>query len=241
MLDSCYLFMILLSLDSGVINMASTADSDNRYLIAYGVSGTLGCFVSEIESVVYDRGNRVLIRSERGVEEGTVLATSSTLGNFSGIQVDPGIILGLVEQLGLTGCCATEVEVLYEEARRLTREHALPLSVIDIELLHDPKTAIVHVLLFSPFDTSALQSMLAEQWSIRVIIHDTTNPDAIEAIADAGCQSCGVSSACGSEPCGTGGCSTNSCGSGAGTSKQFQQQWKNYFAELREGMERRRE
>lgn len=224
--------------------MTHNPNPDGNYLIAYGANRNLGWFVGQVGADKYPRGACVIVRTERGLEEGLVLSTSIPIGVSSAIKFIPGVIIGRADehQNRLAEQSVLNPDKLFDEARETARELGLPLNIIDLEVLFEPITVVLHVLLYRAVDLSSLQVSLAARWSTRVIMQDVTNPEALSEAADTGCQSCGTGGGCGSEKCGSGGCSSGgSCGSGAGTSKQFQEQWKNYFAELRQGMERRSE
>ena len=213
--------------------MTSTLPPDEMYLIAYGATGTLGCFVAEDHQVNYPRGSSVMVRTERGRELGTVLSRSGSLGLPDEIKLTPGVILGLPSDVREH---EADAQVHFVEARQLAGELHLPLEIIDIELLSEPATAVLHVVYFGQIDASALQTELATRWQRRVLLHDMTNPEALEEAVEQGCQSCGSGGGC--SDCGSGGCSTGGCSSSASSTRQFQHDWKSYFAELRVGMER---
>lgn len=210
-----------------------TSAGQDVYLVAYGAANTLGCFVPQDRQTSYSRGAIVVVRTERGKEQGTVLAKFLPKGLPSDLRVNPGVILeapsAVVDQSD-----GTIAELLFEEARQLARQLALPLNVIDLELLEEPATVVIHVLLYDNVDTTALQQSLTNRWQRRVMFHDMTNPESLEETAERGCQSCGSNGGCGGGQCESGGCS-NSCGSGTSSQvRQFQHDWKSYLTEMRQ-------
>lgn len=215
--------------------MTSSSNPENQYLVAYGVQRNLGYFTADAGTGSFSRGDTVAVRSDRGVEEGVVLAVCppGEYGMLPGLSA--GSLLGMAASLLAkpVQISAATSEHLLSQARELAHDLFLPLSIIDIEVLLNPMTAILHVLFFSTFDYLSFLTALTSRWSMKVMIQDHTNPEALAEETKSGCQSCG-SGGCGSEKCSTGGCSSGSCGSGAGTAAQFQKQWNEYLAEARQ-------
>ena len=231
--------MIQFKLGQASSNMAvadaSTMDHSSLcYLVSYGTHGHLGLFVPADGTTEYHRGSRVTVRSDRGIETGSVLCPSANQVLPQAIQHQPGEILGLEEtQHEAQRDAMDELAITrYREARHLLKSLFLPLQVVDIEILSDPATVVMHVLQFSPCDFSGLQQQLCQRWQTQVLIHDITNPEALsETTTESGCGSCS-SGGCGSGGCGSGGCSTGSCSSHV-AHETFQRDWQAYFAELR--------
>lgn len=234
--------MILLLIEKGR-KVSATLSAPAQYLVSYGVSGNVGCFVPiEASAPPYQRGMQILVRSERGLETGTVLCQGVALGLPESIPHTPGVILGplspehVSEQARLKAIASER----YREARELIKSLFVPMQIVDIEVLTDPATVIVHVLVFGLVDFVPLQKQLSNRWQMAVIFHNMTNAEALEDAVEAGCSSCGSGGGCGSGECGTGGgCATGGCHSHSSSHGQFEKDWKAYFAELRAGMERR--
>lgn len=183
-----------------------------------------------------------MVRTDRGREIGTVLCLKTFQDVSEGVQLKPGQILSSDEQQSLT-----EQERLNQlghevlsTANQLVKELFLPIKFIDMETVSDPDSVILHLLMFGRIDLKPLQAALEERCRTQIILHDVTNPEALEEAATEDCSSCGEGGRCATGSCGSGGCGEGSCGSG-GSTQAFQDNWRNYFAALRQGMERHHE
>ncbi len=228
--------MIVLEVSMRLLPVSTWSISQNWYLISYGACGTLGYFIAPEQAVHYPRGSQVVVLTERGREAGTVLCKGSPPGLPSSLELPPGLILGEYQQqkpseqerLNLLG------REVYNSASQLMKELFLPIKLIDVETLNEPDTVVLHVLQFGKVELEKLQSELSSRYPVQVMIHDVTNPEALEEAAETGCGSCG------SGNCGEGGCGPRGCSS-SDSPQKFQDVWQKYFAELRQGMERRHE
>lgn len=213
-----------------------------HYLVSYGSSGQLGCFVAENPDIRYQRGTQVLLRSERGQEAGIVLCEGSGANLPDGVQITPGLILQpLACEKNQGDAHLKSVNDRFEDAQQYFKSLFIPMQLIDLELIQEPATVVLHVVQFAHVDLHALEKQLQQRWQTRVMLHDMTNTEALEEAIEAGsCGSCG--SGCGSGGCGEGGgCSTGGCQSSLSENRQFERDWREYFAELRQAMERRSE
>jgi cell fate regulator YaaT (PSP1 superfamily) len=217
--------------------MAST-----EYLVTYGAAGHLGRF-QPVAALECQRGDRVFIRTRRGLEIGTILGASAAGYGGALDSLPEGDVLRRVtdgdeQNHGFT---AEELLGLFDAVRELAGELGLPLEVIDTETVGDPRTVIVHYLCMGDFDPRPFVSGLATKFDCYVELLDLTSPNAQHetggpcAICGREEGGCGTGGGCGS--CGSGG----GCGSGcsADHGKSFEQDWQAYFAELRAKMEKR--
>jgi len=183
-----------------------------------------------------------MVRTERGKETGTVLCLGTPQGLPAGLQLHPGQILGVYQQQELEE--QQRLSQLGQEvisaAHLMVNELSLPIKIIDVETVSDPDTVVLHLLLFGQVDLNDLQTKLTQRCHIPILLHDMTNPEALEEAAEGGCGSCSKESGCGSGSCGSGGCGPGNCSSGT-SGQKFQEDWQGYFAELRKSMERRHE
>lgn len=194
------------------------------YLVSYGLLGDFGRFRAA-EPIVARRGDRVVVRTPRGLEAGEVMSPAST-----------GHARFLPE--GTTGPLLRFFTPADEQAIDQSREHAqeffsaakdramlldLPLEVIDAEVLLDREHAVLHLVRWEDCDVRPLVSGLSKQFGCHVLLQDLTRVEDHHH----GCSSCG------SGGCESGGCSTGGCGTcGKGSAKEVQE----YFAGLREQM-----
>jgi hypothetical protein len=206
-----------------------------EYLVSYGLSGEFGRFAAP-ELVECAHGDRVVVKSRRGVEVGSVLC-SVTAGHVRVLGAQP--VRPLLRRA--TGDDETQAERLqleaesaFAEARRLTDELRLSLEIMDVELLAEPLLLVVHYL-GGPVDYRDLVHGLSTRFQARIEMLDLSAlpgdpaPDEDEH----GCGGCGAGG-CGSG----GGCAEGGCGScgdgGCGTTHAPKaEDLHAHFAELR--------
>jgi hypothetical protein len=194
----------------------------------------------------------VVIRSARGVELGEVLRRDSLdlVSAMEKVGDGPGAAGEL-----LTGgtvlrratpadqarviALANQCSALLACAESFCHEQNLPIVVVDAEAILEPASFVLHLLRLGQADERPLVTALSLRFQAQVRVHDLTAP----AVAEAGAVGCG---SCGSAGCGAGGCNSSGCqtgcasGCGSQTPAEFEQHWRDYFAGLREQMERRR-
>lgn len=191
------------------------------YLIKYGRMDAFAWFASSLPA--YARGQRVVVRSERGLESGIIV-------QVRGAEPGPSGHLG-----SLVGPLTAEFQVRWDEiaavanrafagARALLRDLALPLEVVDAEPVLDPDTIYLHGYRWDRADERDLVSRLARELDCQIRWLDLTDPAKVPAGANHG--SCG-------------GCGSGGCGTGCGSTADFESQWTEYFAERRRHFERR--
>jgi hypothetical protein len=194
------------------------------YLVGYGLRGELGRFRSEVP-VVWERGDRVVIQSPRGVEIGEVLRPAPPRVDELLPDAASGPLLRPVSagdelQAAAMGRRAAEV---FERGRGVLGELSLPLELLDVEVLLDGEHAVLHHLRWEPSDVRPFVSTLSREFELYISLLDLTH-------RSSGCGDCG--GGCGS--CGSGGCGSGSCSSGTRP-----EEVKAYFVGLREKMDRR--
>jgi cell fate regulator YaaT (PSP1 superfamily) len=198
-----------------------------EYLVGYGLQGDFGRF-RPLRPMPCRRAERVVVRSHRGLEVGTVLR-EATPGHAGFL---PNTTVGQILRR-LTPDDERQEQVLLERGRHivergsgLVQELRLPVEVIDAELLLDGENAVLQHLRFDDCDVRPLVSTLSREFSVLLTLVDLAAPK--QEDQSHGCGSCGAGG-CGS--CGSGGCGT--CGSAK------PEEIQEYFAELRQKMERR--
>jgi cell fate regulator YaaT (PSP1 superfamily) len=200
----------------------------DEYLVTYGQTGEIGRF-RPADELVCQRGERVVVRTPRGLELATVLCTaterhatlleSNAVGELlrRATSDDDAIAAGIRERS----------RTLLDDARRLTAELTLPLEVLDVEITLDGHRVTLYHLRWAECDERPLVSALSKKYEAMVGMRDLALP--------AGANACGRPD-CGNQggnctTCGTGGCSTG-CGS-----KALTQEVQEYFRGLRQKME----
>jgi cell fate regulator YaaT (PSP1 superfamily) len=198
----------------------------SEYLVNHGCSAELGRFRAT-ES--FRRGERVVVRSQRGLEMGEVLCPctprhTENLGDgFVGellrraSAADEAIAAGLSER----------AQRLFDDGRRLAGELALPLEIFDVEITLDGHQVVLYHVRWQECDERPLVRALSRQYETLVALRDLGLP---VGASGCGAADCGQKDGGGCSTCGTGG-GCSSCGKGLG------QDVKEYFTGLRQQME----
>lgn len=205
-----------------------------EYLVHHGAAAHVSRFRAPA-GVACERGDAVVVHSQRGLELGEVLAPS----DGARVAFPDGFVGQLLRSATAEDRAAAErgraVGVgLCTDGERLATERGLPLAVLDAEVLLDGRQAVLHVLKLAACDEGPWLADLGDRHGLIVRLYDLAREaPAAEAEDDHGCSTCGSGGGCGSGDgdCGHGGCSSCSAGAAAELTK--------YFAELREQMERR--
>jgi hypothetical protein len=206
------------------------------YLVQYGRSAFVGRFAAD--GVAVSRGDRVVVRTPRGVELGEVLCEAAD--PFAG-QLDPsarGDLLRPATEADAADAAARE-EVgrqVIAAAEELGAD--LALSFLDVEVMLDGSAAVLHVLPWGPCDADLVFADLSARFGLPVRLLDVsrtpTVTDPPEKAAGCGKPDCGSEKG-GCTSCGTGGgCSTGGCSRGSVKSAD---ELTAYFADLRQKME----
>lgn len=205
-----------------------------EYLVHHGTAGHVGRFRSVNGDCA--RGDAVVVRSQRGLELGRVLAAADAErapfpDGFVGelLRHASAEDVSLAERGRATGlelCAAGE---------RLATASGLPLAVLDAEVLLDGRQAVLHVLKLAACDEGPWLADLGERQGMIVRLHDLARE------APATDDHAGERTSCGADGCGGGGC--GSCGSEGGgcssCSSGAASELSQYFAGLRAQMEER--
>ena len=211
-------------------------DGGYEYLLSYGALGDFGRFHSP-RPLACRRGDRAVVRTHRGVEAAEVLRPAAP----GHARFLPNTTVG--ELLRPLSADDERAEAALRERGRaflgraaaLAAAMGLPLEVLDVEMQLDGEHAVLHHLRWGDCDVRPFVSTLSREFSLHVLLTDLTRsgasaPHAEEDEEEEGCGRCGSGGGCGS--CGSrGGC--GSCGSAEPESV------RDYFAGLRERMERR--
>ncbi|MFO0847401.1 MAG: hypothetical protein U0871_02415 [Gemmataceae bacterium] len=210
----------------------------SAYLVQYGRSAFVGRFTAETPADL-TRGDRVVVRTPRGLELGHVLGPA--LDRFAG-TLDPSAGGQLIRQVTEADAadadrCETACRRLLTAAEAHITSAGLPATVLDAEVLLDGATAALHVLPWAAFDGDALAASLSAELGLTVRLHDVSRTPTLTD-PPTGCGKPG----CGS---GEGGCSTGGSGSGGGCSTggcsrgsvKSADELTAYFADLRAKME----
>jgi cell fate regulator YaaT (PSP1 superfamily) len=204
-----------------------------EYLVSYGLAGDFGRFRS-VKPLTCRRGERVVVRSHRGLEIGSVLRSATPRHATFLPNTTVGQLLRPLapEDEQKLDALRERGRRLFERAAELVNALSLPLELIDAEVLLDGDHAALHLLRGNECDVRPFVSTLSREFALHLEIADLSRPKQEEEDHH-GCgrEGCGSEGSCGS--CGTGG-GCSSCGSSTPPDVAT------HFADLREQMERKR-
>ena len=211
------------------------------YLVQYGRSAFVGHFeASNRLTIPALRGDRVVVHTPRGLEIGTVLCEASE--HFSG-SLDPtagGKLLREVspdDEVDARECEQFGQRIL-NAGEQLAVDQGLPLLFVDVEVMLDRASVVLHTVPWDHCDADPLFADLTQRFEVPVQMLDLSRTPTIadppEKTSTCSKPGCGTSSG-GCTSCGTGGgCSTGSCSKGSVKSAE---ELTDYFANLRRQME----
>jgi cell fate regulator YaaT (PSP1 superfamily) len=199
------------------------------YLVTYGAAGEFSRFRPSGDRA-YARGDRVVIRTTRGLELGTVLCTA-TAQHAAFISRTPGGEL-LRPASAVDEAAASDVEhksaALIATAKRLARDMGLAIEILDAEITLDGVQASIFHLRAGDCDCRPLAAALSREAAVQIVMENMAEP---APVTGCGRPDCGQGAG-GCSSCGTGGCSTGSCSAGHSA-----QEVSSHLAALRRAME----
>ncbi len=183
-----------------------------EYLVRYGKAGEFGRFRAQKPLQLF-KGDLVLIETHRGKETGEILSPSSpTIAKFL-----PNTTVGKLfstlspQDDSLAQLNHLKSSHIFEAAKKISLDLALPVMIVEAELLFDGKHAVLHLLTSPKTDVRDLVSKLSQDFDMHIYVENISQPQEEEKLAeDDGTSSCG-SGKCGSKESGCG-----TCGSGGG-------------------------
>ncbi|MBQ16334.1 MAG: hypothetical protein CMJ65_04330 [Planctomycetaceae bacterium] len=160
-------------------------------LVRYGRLGWVGLFTAPV-GVVAERGDRVVVRTPRGLELGETLSAAGE--THVGEATAGGEIIRVATEEDRSARVHVPGEL--DELLNLVRECDERLEPVDAEILLDGRTAIVYCL----GDVGAGSERVAIDLSTRTG-HDVR----LSPVFDPPPRGCGSGEGCGNGGCGTGG------------------------------------
>ena len=199
-----------------------------EYLVSYGPTGAFARFRAD-DALDCRRSDRVVIRTDRGVELGSVLCDARPR-HARLLEDEPaGELLrrATPEDEQIAQGARERGRRLFDDARRLAADLGLPLEILDVEVLLDGHQVTLFFLRAADCDERPLVSALSKKYEVLVSLRDLALPAGASACGKPDCKQ----DSGGCTTCTTGGCSTG-CGSKALTKEVVE-----YFAGLRQKME----
>jgi hypothetical protein len=143
----------------------------SEYLVQYGRSAFVGRFTTDALAVV--RGDRVVVRTPRGVELGTILCPAHQ--RYAG-QIDPaagGDVIRLASEVDAASADRLEHvgRDLVADAERRASATGLPLAFLDAEPMLDGPV-LLHAVAWDACDADPLFAELSAAFGRPVRLHD---------------------------------------------------------------------
>ena len=185
---------------------------EQLYLIRYGLWHQMGLFASD--TVELERGQTVVIRSNRGTELGDVLTRIDSATESSSSSATPRTtrVLRVANSDDLEHVRKLEIErpVRFDLCQQVFQERYDQLELIDVESLLDDRRIVIHYLGPHDLDDAELCAALREACGIDALLepvgratsgdHETPDP------GSKSCDRCAGGTGCHTAP---GGCSSS--------------------------------
>jgi cell fate regulator YaaT (PSP1 superfamily) len=169
------------------MSAASTDDGSARYIVRHGAMRLLGEFTSA-DGLAFDRGARVVVRTERGQELGDVLCPSTP----PAVAYLPEPTRGDVLRRMTDDDCRREESLRanagkqFEAGARLVADHKLQMQLVDVEPLFGGERLIFYFLAEKRVDFRELVRAMAREFQTRIELRQIGVRDEAKLKADYG-------------------------------------------------------
>jgi cell fate regulator YaaT (PSP1 superfamily) len=211
---------------SAIPDLLIRPDAADQFIVGFGKSGALGVFNAPAP-LLLRRGDRVIVRTPRGIEVGSVLCPATVRqARLLGATASGALLRPLSDaDAALLVAQQQLAQQVYAVARKQAQE--LDAEILDVEVFFDGRQAIVQFV----GESSGLDDVaqiLEHCFTLEVRLENLA-----QAVHDADHGGCGKPD-CGRD---AGGCSTCSTGGGCSSCGSSKVDLRPYFAHLREKME----
>jgi len=167
------------------------------HVVRVGANASIGRYATT-GARLYERGTRVVVRTERGLEVGDVLLPPTE--NANPVDSEGTILRRLtVEDELLLARLSRNRNAAFRACVRRIDELGLPIALVDVEQLFDGATLVFHILGPQVPELDALMEELAETYESKVQFRQ------FAAAVTAGCgPDCGTEEGAGCGSCTTG-------------------------------------
>lgn len=167
------------------------------YITRHGTMRLLGDYVAA-EETTYQRGDRVILKTERGLEVGDILCVATPAAVAYLPEPTHGDIVRLMtaEDNAREQQLRTQSRDELETARRLVREHNLAMQLIDIERLFGGERVVFYFIAEKRIDFRELVRSMAKEFQTRIELRQVGVRDEAKLLADFG--DCGKPVCCNS-------------------------------------------
>ncbi len=160
-----------------------------RYVVRYGTMRLLGDFEARRQTF-FNRNDEVVVRSERGIEWGTVLssATEKTASYLGSSRASGGRILRSVsdEDRRSRQESADREKRFFQQAVAMMAERRMQMQLIDIEQIFGGERLILYYLSETRVDFRDLVKAMAREFNIRIEMRQIGIRDEAKLLADYG-------------------------------------------------------
>jgi len=167
--------------------IAATDEAQATYIVRHGAMRLLGEFTAPA-TMRFDRGARVVIRTERGQELGDVLcpATPQAVAHLPEPTKGDIVRLATDEDRAREQQIREATKAQFETAARLISEHRLAMQLIDIESLFGGERLIFYFLSEKRVDFRELVRSMAREFQTRIELRQIGVRDEAKLLADYG-------------------------------------------------------
>lgn len=159
-----------------------------KYVVRYGIMRSLGVLAPRGKDKVYQRGDRVVARTKRGLESGEVLceATSDAVAQLK--DAETGEILR-----GMTANDENELAHIQAEGgseflkcQRVVKNLGLDMELVDLEHVFGGERIVIYYLAEKRVDFRELVRQLAREFQTRIEMRQIGVRDEAKLLADYG-------------------------------------------------------
>jgi cell fate regulator YaaT (PSP1 superfamily) len=163
------------------------AAKPSTYLVRYGAMRLYGDFRPHTNDQ-FERGDKVIIRSERGTESGEVLCPASPEVLATIPDLTRGTILRRFngEDEKRVAEIANSRSRIYDKAVELMRARNLPMQLVDVEELLGRERLLFYFLSEDRVDFRELVRVMAQEFNARIELRQIGTRDEAKILADYG-------------------------------------------------------
>jgi len=159
----------------------------NRYVVRYGVMRTLGIFTTS-RGETLARGNRVVARTERGLEVGEVLleATDTVVERMTDPRRGQVLRILSTEDERESKRLLERQQREFESCKKHIAELKLPMELVDVEQMFGGERIVVYYISEIRVDFRDLVKVLANEFQTRIEMRQIGVRDEAKLLADYG-------------------------------------------------------
>jgi cell fate regulator YaaT (PSP1 superfamily) len=166
---------------------APTADGTAKYIVRHGAMRLIGEF-TPAEGSAFERGHRVIVRTERGQEAGEVLCPSTPQAAAHLPEPTQGEIVRRMtaDDLRREDQLRETSKKQFETGAKLVAEHKLQMQLVDVEPVFGGERLIFYFLAEKRVDFRELVRAMAREFQTRIELRQIGVRDEAKLKADYG-------------------------------------------------------